>query len=58
MERNFAMDFYIIKENFWSQEPPEGGTWVGTAHQGMPPSRRAQVGCPHLVAPQTLKPML
>ena len=43
------------KDNFWSQEPPEGGTWVGTTHQGAPPSKRTQVGCPHLVAPQTLK---
>ena len=24
------------KDNFWSQEPPEGGTWVGTTHQGAP----------------------
>ena len=48
-------DFYTIKENFWSQESLEGGTWVGTTHQGAPPSKRAQVGFPHLVAPQTLK---
>ena len=25
------------KDNFWSQDPPEGGTWVGTTHQGEPP---------------------
>ena len=53
MERNFMRFCYINKENFWSQEPPEGGTWVGTTHQGMPPSRRAQVGYPHLLALQT-----
>ena len=34
MERNFARIFYAIKENFWSQESPEGGTWVGTTHLG------------------------
>ena len=38
LEPNFARIFFTIKENFWSQEPPEGGTWVGTTHQGMPPS--------------------
>ena len=26
MERNFARIFYVNEENFWSQEPPEGGT--------------------------------
>ena len=36
MVRNFARIFYINKENFWSQEPPEGGTWVGTTHQDAP----------------------
>ena len=36
MEQNFARIFYINKENFWSQEPPKGGTLVGTTHQGMP----------------------
>ena len=46
MERNFARTFYIIKENFWSQDPPESGPWVGTTHQGVPPSWRAQVGVP------------
>ena len=40
MERNFARIFYSNKENFWSQEPPEGGTWVGTTHQGAPPQAR------------------
>ena len=28
--------FYINKGNFWSQESPEGGTWVDTTHQGAP----------------------
>ena len=37
MERNFARIFYINKENFWSQESPEGGTWVTTTHQGAAP---------------------
>ena len=37
MERNLARIFYTIKENFWSQDGPEGGTWVGTTHQGAPP---------------------
>ena len=36
MERNFARIFYTINENFSSQEPPEGGTWVGTTNQGAP----------------------
>ena len=36
MERNFARIFYTINKNFWSQDPPEGGTWVGTTHQGAP----------------------
>ena len=35
-----------------------GGTWVVTTHQGPLPYRRAQVGCPHLVAPHTIKPTL
>ena len=55
MERNFARIVYTINKNFWSQDLPEGGTWVGTTHQGAPPSWRTQVGCPHLVAPHTLK---
>ena len=37
MERNFARIFYINKENFLSQDPPEGGNWVGTTHQGAAP---------------------
>ena len=37
LERNFARIFYSINKNFWSQEPPEGGTWVGTTHQGVRP---------------------
>ena len=37
MERNFARNFYIINKNFWSQDLPERGTWVGTTHQGAPP---------------------
>ena len=36
MERNFARIFYTINKNFLSQDPPEGGTWVGTTHQGAP----------------------
>ena len=36
IKRNFARIFHGIKENFWSQELPEGGTWVGTTHQGAP----------------------
>ena len=36
IERNFARIFYTIEENFWIQEPPEGGAWVGTTHQGAP----------------------
>ena len=55
MERNFLRNFYINNKNFWSQDLPERGPWVGTTHQGTPPSRRAHVGCPHLVAPQILK---
>ena len=35
-EWNFARIFYTIKDIFWSQEPPKGGTWVGTTHQGTP----------------------
>ena len=59
MERNFARIFYIDKENFWGQESPEGGTWVGTTHQGAPaPPRRNQVGAAHLMALLTLKPTL
>ena len=41
MERNFARIFYINKDNFWSQDPPEGGTWVGTTHHGAPLLTRA-----------------
>ena len=29
-------DSYIIKENFWSQQTPKGGTWVGPTHKGTP----------------------
>src|SRR6266511_810752 len=36
MEQNFARIFYTIKKNLWSQLSPEGGTWVGTTHQGAP----------------------
>ena len=38
MERNFARNFYIINKNFWSQDLLGRGTWVGTTHQGTPPS--------------------
>ena len=52
MERNFARIFYINNKNFWSQDLPERGNWVGTTHQGTPPlSWRTQVGCTHTVAP-------
>ena len=37
LERNFARNFYGIKEDFWSQHLPERGSWVGTTHQGTPP---------------------
>ena len=37
MEQNFARIFYINNKNFWSQDPPERGPWVGTTHQGAPP---------------------
>ena len=37
MERNFARIFYINNKNFWSQDPPERGPWLGTTHQGAPP---------------------
>ena len=37
MERNFARIFYINNKNFWSQDLPKRGTWVGTTHQGVPP---------------------
>ena len=36
MERNFARNFYTIKDNFRSQEPQEGGTWVSRTQQGAP----------------------
>ena len=41
MERNFAMIFYGINKDFWSQDPPERGPWLGTIHQGAPPSHGA-----------------
>ena len=47
MERNFARNFYTINKNFWSQDLPERGTWVGTTHQGAPPSP----GAPRWVVP-------
>ena len=37
IERNFARIFYINNKNFWSQDPPERGLWVGTTYQGAPP---------------------
>ena len=36
MEQNFARNFYTIKDNFRSQEPQEGGTWVSRTQQGAP----------------------
>ena len=47
MERNFARNFYEINKNLWSQDLPERGTWVGTIHQGAPPS----LGAPWWVVP-------
>ena len=44
MERNFARIFYINNKNFWSQDPPERGPWVGTIHQGTPPLLARLVG--------------
>ena len=38
---------YINNKNFWSQNPPERGPWVGTTHQGAPPSP----GVPRWVVP-------
>ena len=57
MERNFARIFYINNKNFWNQDLLERGTWAAPPPQCTPPplSWCAQVGCPHLVAPQTLK---
>ena len=47
MERNFARNLYINKENFWNQDPPKGGgTWVGKTHQARPPP-----GVPRWVVP-------
>ena len=37
MKQNFARIFYRINENYWSEDPPERGPWVGTTHQGAPP---------------------
>ena len=34
---NHCEDFYINNKNFWSQDLPKRGTWVGTTHQGVPP---------------------
>lgn len=51
MERNFARIFYINKENSGAKSHLRGGG----AHN---PPGRALVGCPHLVAPMTLKPTL
>ena len=47
MERNFARIFYINNKNFWSPDLQERGTWVGTTHQGAPPSP----GMPRWVVP-------
>mgnify|MGYP005823621925 CR=1 FL=1 len=35
--RKFARNFYIIYKNFWSQDLPGRGPWMGTTHQGAPP---------------------
>ena len=29
--------FYTNNKNFWSQDPPKRGPWLGTTHQGAPP---------------------
>ena len=41
MEQNFVRIFYINKENFWSQEPPEGAPgWAQpTRERLLPPSQ-------------------
>ena len=59
MERNFARNFYIINKNFWSQDPSRGRHLGEHNRPGRAPlSWCAQVGCAHLVAPQTLIPTL
>ena len=60
MERNFAMRFYIINKNFWSQDLLERGTWLGTTHQGAPPllarpSGLSPPGGPAGLNPDTIK---
>ena len=41
MERNFARIFYINKENFWSQEPPEGAPgWAQPTRARLPSHAR------------------
>ena len=37
MERNFARIFYTIKDNFWSQEPPEGAPGWAQPTRARPP---------------------
>ena len=37
MERNFLRIFYTNNKNYWRQDPPERGPWVGTTHQCAPP---------------------
>jgi hypothetical protein len=60
MEHNFLEIFCGIKEKYWSQEPPEGGTWVGTTHQGTPhlqarPGGLSPPGGPADSNPDTIK---
>ena len=55
MELNFAGNFYTTKEKILEPRTTGGGGSLGEYNPpGLPPSWRAQVGCAHLVAPQTL----
>ena len=47
MERNFLRIFYTNNKNYWSQDPPERGPWVGTTHQCAPPL----LACPGGLSP-------
>ena len=46
MERKFLRIFYTNNKNFWSQDLPERGTWVGTTQQGAPPPLTRPGGLP------------
>ncbi len=56
LEQNFARIFYMNKEKYWSQEPPEGGTWVGTTHQGTTPLQARPGGLSPPGGPADLNP--